>query len=276
MAVKGQAVKQAVQTASRRDAAQKIFTMRHLWRTALWGATAASALLLAVLSTRSEVGSQRVAAVFSSWRGHTQVAARPFDAQAESRRLAEAVRGLTAENAQLKSRLAAIEHNMDDMTGSISRQIEAAKAQPASPWPADANPAPVTPAVIASIVSPAVPPFAGLAAALPSRALTPPPAEAASSAGGPTQYGVDIGSALSIQALRARWLGVRTAHPQLFVGLTPTVTLRAIPQSDRVELRLVVGPLANSEAAAQLCASLVPYRLFCQPTVFDRQHVALE
>lgn len=92
----------------------------------------------------------------------------------------------------------------------------------------------------------------------------------------PMEYGADIGSALSIQALRARWAGIRSAHPQLLDGLAPTVTLRETPQSNRPELRLVVGPLANADAAARLCAALLPYRLYCHPTLFAGQHLALE
>jgi len=282
---------QAVKAAPRRAAPKKTFTMQRLWRMALWGATAASALLVAVLTTRSEVGSQRVAIVLSSLRvtslvrpgqATTQIAARPFDAQAETRRLSGAVRGLAADSDQVKSRLAAVEHNMDDITGSISRQVEAAKAGTAapSPWPAAAAPVPATPAVIASVVAPVVPPPTGLAAPLPLSPPTPaaaqPPADATAPGAQPTEYGVDIGSALSIQALRARWLGMRSAHPQLFEGLAPTATVREIPRSNRVELRLVVGPLADPEAAARLCASLAPFRLFCQPTIFDRRHLALQ
>jgi hypothetical protein len=52
--------------------------------------------------------------------------------------------------------------------------------------------------------------------------------------------------------------------------------LREVPPTGRVELRLLVGPLANAEAAAKLCAALVPYRLACQPTPFSGQHVALQ
>lgn len=280
MAVKKPAVTQSAKAAPRRDVGKKTFTMRHLWRMTLWGATAACALLLAVLSTRSEVGSQRIAAVFFSAHGRTQVAARAFDAQAETRRLAAAVQDLTAENGALKSRLAAIEQNMDDITGSVTRQIEAVKAETAPPWPADTAPQPVTPAIVASIVNPAVPPPAGLAVPLPGpapvAAAVPPPGEAAAPDTKLTEYGVDVGSALSIEVLRARWLGIRSAHMQLFAGLTPTVALREIPKTHRAELRLVVGPLPSSAAAAQFCAALVPYRLFCQPTVFDRQHLALQ
>jgi hypothetical protein len=275
--VKNQAIEQPAKTAPKRQAAKKMFTMRHLWRMALWGATAACALLLAVLTTRSEVGSERVAAMVSSWhgRGAVQVAARPFDAQAETKKLATAVRDLTAENDRLKSRLASLEHNVDDLTGSVTRQIEAVKEQTANSWPADAAP----PAGSASIVAPSPPPAEGLDAPLPSPPLAVPsqsPTDGLASGGIAAEYGVDIGSALSIQTLRARWLGIRSAHAQLFEGLTPTVALREMPQSQHVELRLIVGPLPSSAAAAQLCAALAPYRLFCQPTHFDRRQAALQ
>jgi hypothetical protein len=90
------------------------------------------------------------------------------------------------------------------------------------------------------------------------------------------EYGVDVGSALSIDMLRARWLGIRSAHRRLFDGLVPTVVLHQIPRTNRVELRLVAGPLDNSEAAEQLCAALEAYRLLCQPVAFNSPHIALQ
>lgn len=294
-----------------RVAPQRAFTMQRLWRMVVWGATAASALLIAVLTTRSEVGMQRVATLFAappggpllrSGRGTGQVATRAFDARVETRRLADVVRGLATDDDHINSRLAALEHNLDDLTGSITRQIEAAKTAP--PWPADTPVEATPPAALAAIVTPVMPPTSGLASPQPPSPLPPlvteqgaEPGDAAASAaddvataagggwasvaGGdtataqPTVYGIDIGSAGSIQALRARWLGIHTAHPNLFKGLEPTVTLRDIPHSNRVELHLVVGPLASAEAAGELCAALAVLRLPCQPTPFDRQHVAL-
>lgn len=245
--------------------------MRHLRRMTLWGGTAAGALLVAVLSSRSEVGSDRIATAFPALRGHerVQVAAKSsLDAQAETHRLAAAVHDLTAENDQLQSRLAAVEQNMNDITGSVSRQIAAVKAETTNPWPADTKPEPISAADVAATVAPT----AGFGAPLPSppqtMPATPPPKVAAA--------GVDVGSALSIQALRARWLGIRSAHPQLFEGLIPTVVLREMARSKRVELRLVVGPLADAEAARRLCAALAPFRLYCEPVGFGAEHVALE
>jgi hypothetical protein len=92
----------------------------------------------------------------------------------------------------------------------------------------------------------------------------------------PMEYGVDIGSAVSIQALRARWAGIRSAHPQLFDGLAPTIALGGTQQSNRPELRLVIGPLASADAAAKLCKTLERFRLTCQPTIFAGRHLALD
>ena len=233
-------------------------TMHGLWRLVVWGSTAATALLIAVLSSRGVVGSQRAAVAASTLGGATvavvqpaptpqQPAARAFDAQAETKKLADAVRDLTADNDELKSRLAVVEHSVDDVTGSIERQ---AKATAAPPWPDSGPPVPSTPAAIAAVIAPALPL--------------------------PMEYGVDIGSAVSIQALRARWAGIRSAHPQLFDGLAPTISLSETPQSNRPELRLVLGPIASAGAAAKLCTTLERFRLTCQPTIFAGRHLALD
>jgi hypothetical protein len=236
------------------------FTMRGLWRLVVWGSTAATALLIAVLSSRGVVGSQRAAVAMSTLGAgagtvavvqpaptHPPAAVHPFDAQAETKKLADAVHDLAADNDDLKSRLAAVEHSVDDVTGSIARQ---AKATAAPPWPDSGPPVPATPAAIAAVVAPALPL--------------------------PMEYGVDIGSAVSIQALRARWAGIRSAHPHLFDGLAPTIALSELPPSNRPELRLVIGPLPSADAAAKLCTTLERFRLTCQPTIFAGRHLALD
>jgi hypothetical protein len=278
VALKRQPEKPIVKAPPRRAALKGPFTMRHLWRTSLWGATAAGALLLAALSSRSEVGSQRIATALSPSSASGMVrAAQPFDAQTETRRLAAAVRDLAAENGELKSRLAQIEQNMSDITGSVTRQIQAVKAETARPWPSGAKPVPLTAAEIASIMAPPAQ-LTAFGAPLPSRPSVAPALQRteAAVAASAAAYGIDIGGALSIPVLRARWLGVRSVHQQLFEGLSPSVELRQIPPLKRPELRLVVGPLPDAAAAARLCAALLPYRLPCQPTPFDRARVALE
>jgi hypothetical protein len=298
--------------------AKTTFTMRHLWRMTVWSGAAAGALFIAVLASRSEVGSERIASLFSGRGDRTKVAAEPFVTQAEERRLAEAVRSLGTENNALKSRLAAVERNMDDVTGSIARQIEAIKKTDTNPPPDRSPPAAAAPEPLAAIAAPATaaapqpvpaPPPAppAMVAAQPAVAA-PPPAPVASPPAAPAQiaaaepaparnalpaaapaaapapatpaatskYGVDIGNAVSIEVLRAHWLGIRSAHGKLFEGLKPVVMLHGVPRTGRVELRLVAGPLASAEAAAKLCAALAPYRLACQPTLFGGQHIVLQ
>src|ERR1700682_6321640 len=142
----------------KRPAAAVPVTMHGLWRLVVWGSTAATALLIAVLRSRGVVGSQRAAIAASTLGGATvavmqpaptpqQAAARAFDAQAETKKLADAVRDLTADNDELKSRLAVVEHSVDDVTGSIARQAQST-APPPSPHNGPAAPAapPATPA----------------------------------------------------------------------------------------------------------------------------------
>lgn len=246
--------------------------MRGLRRLMLWGATAAGAVFIAALTSRSEVGAQRVAAILHGRDAQTptQVAAENFDAAAETRRLSEQLRGLAASDQDIKSRLAAVEHGMDDVTGSISKEIEAASAARRSEdGPSVAATAALSAAVVPAVVAPPAtrPAFSGpqLAAIEPAGEPAPPR----------TEYGVDIGSGLTVDALRTRWLAIRGAHPQLLNGLQPVVNVKDVPHANRIELRLIAGPFAKAEAAAQLCAALAAFGLFCQPTVFDGQHLTL-
>jgi len=252
-------------------AAPKTFTMGKLRRLIVWAAAAAGAVAIAALASRSDIGLDRIALIRHGPATQTQVATRTFDAQAETQRLAEAVRGLSTSDEQIKSRLAAVERNMDDVTGSITKQIEAAKA----PRRADDGPSvAATAALTASLAAPAAAPAVAIAAAAPAPAATAP-AVAASAPTPHTQYAVDIGSGVTIDALRARWLTVRAAHPQFFEGLEPLVGVKEVPHANRVELRLLAGPIAEPAAAAKLCAALALFGLFCQPTLFDGQHLAV-
>jgi hypothetical protein len=253
--------------------APRRFTMRALRRALAWGGTAAAALLVAVLSSRSETGAERLASVLQI--GHlpfslpqTAAAAPKFDTQAETRRLADAVRGLAADGEQMKSRLAAVEHDMGDVTGSLTKQIEAAAA---------ARRIEDGPTVAATAsVSATTTPFP---ATPPPILYSPPATIQANTFGGvplPPEiaYGVDIASGLTFEELRTRWATIRNAHPQLFTGLEPIASVKQAPRGGRLELRLVVGPLAEAHDAVQLCASLTALGLFCQPTMFDGQRLA--
>jgi hypothetical protein len=222
-------------------------------------------LVIAMLSSRGEFSGQRLAAIFQG--DQTEAAAPNFDAQAETERLSNAVRGLAADGQQIKSRLAAVEHDMDDVTGSVSKEIQAAAAaRRSADGPTTTGTAVVTAALIAT-----APPLASVSAFAPAVTQSPPDAAAPVAA---AKYGVDIGSGLTLETLRARWAAIRSAHPQLFEGLEPIVSIKEVPRANRIELRLVVGPFAQAAAADHLCAALTPFGLFCQPTMFDGQRLA--
>ncbi|HEY1981648.1 MAG TPA: hypothetical protein VGH13_16355 [Xanthobacteraceae bacterium] len=251
------------------------FTMRSVRHAALWGATAAAALLIAALSSHGDFDMARLADGFRG--GGTSPAPRPLDAQAETQRLAQAVHGLTIDNDQLKARLASVEQDLNDVTGSIGKQIEAVQTADASRRVEDGPSITATASV--STMLPAV--LLPAATAFPPGpapdllAANQPAADAAAVAPTRAAYGVDIGSGLTIQALRTRWAAIRSAHPDVLDGLEPILSVREIPRANHVELRLVAGPLPDAGAAAQLCASLTPMGLFCQPAMYDGQHLAV-
>ena len=239
--------------------APKAFTvLRKLRNLTLWISSAAVAVALAVLAGRSQVGAERFAAIFHP--SHAQQAANKFDAESVTRQLADAVRVLASNEEQLRGRVSAVEHDLDDVTGSIRQVAAASETKRAEDGPTVS----ATAAVTASAAAPINPPR-------PPAAFTQ---NDPASATPPTQYGVDIGSGLSLQALRARWQTLRQEHPALLEGMQPIVSVRETPRSSKIELRLVVGPLAHPGAATQLCQALTMFGMFCQPAVYDGQHLA--
>jgi hypothetical protein len=88
-----------------------------------------------------------------------------------------------------------------------------------------------------------------------------------------SEIGVDVGGGATVEALRTLWTSVKTSAAPLLVNLRPLVVVREV-RPGAVELRLVIGPLANATAAARLCASLAATRRACRPTVFDGQRLA--
>jgi hypothetical protein len=241
----------------------KRFTMERLQRAALWGAAAAATLLIVVLTSQSEVAENRIALILHRPR---PAAVAPFDAQAETVRLADALRRLSNSDEQIQSRLAVVEQDMQDVTGSINKQLKAA----AENRRADDGPS----LVATAAVSAAVPAFADTATALPPAAIKTA-AESTAPMPSHLQFGIDIGSGLTIAALRMRWAAIRTAHPQFFEGMEPILSVKEIPHSNRIELRLIAGPIEQPGAAARLCGQLSLAGLYCQPTIFDGQHLAL-
>ena len=244
-------------------APKKHFTMERLQRVAVWGAAAAAALLILVMTSQSQVAEDRIAVILHRGRVAT---AKPFDAQAETTHLADALRQLSDSDERIQTRLAAVEQDMQDVTGSIDKQLKAVDAgRHAQDGPS---------LVATAAVSASVPALADIVPAASPPAAIKTTAESAAPPSLHTQFGIDIGSGLTIAALRMRWAAIRTAHPQFFVGLEPILSVKEIPHTTRIELRLIAGPIVQPGAAAALCSQLTLAGLYCQPTIFDGQHLA--
>ena len=197
------------------------------------------------------------------------------------------MRGLADDRDKLAARLGALDREMRDMSGAIKQQIEAAKteaiktAKQAPPWPESAPPVPMTLADVAVMVK-TVSPAPGSTAEPPSSTAATgsnntdehAPPDTTASLG--QAYGVDLGAASTMKTLHHRWVSLRTAHPQLFEGVQPVVSVKQNPRTGRTELHLIVGPYANAETAGQFCDFVVPFHVNCQPAMFDGSRLALQ
>jgi hypothetical protein len=162
-------------------------------------------------------------------------------------------------------------------------------APPATP-PGQSPPSAVPPTYV--LLEPALgfnrPPAAGVATDIWSKIPVPQtapsrPAHAAAQASEPaaeptgsvTEYGVDLGSAPTIEGLRALWTAAAAKYGNALASLRPIAQMRDGARSGSVELRLVAGPLSTAANAARLCAMLAVNGAICQPAVFKGQRLAL-
>jgi hypothetical protein len=208
----------------------------------------------------------------------TATAPTPYSLESDGTRQApRTVRELTDDLTRITTRLAAVERSIDDLTNTVMQQNQTNKDAGAKTLPAWTNAEAVTssvgPAPASNPVSPAEarlssPP--GVSA--PAMADAQPDGGTASS----PAYGADIGSAISMKALNARWSEVRSSHEELFENLRPVAAVKDNPRTNRVELRLVIGSFANRAEAANLCASLATFHISCQPVMLDGQQIALQ
>ena len=272
---------------------------RALRRLCAWGGGAAIALAAVAITTQTQSGSERMQAAFEAPPARAAVAkaeATPpaTEKDVETQRLEAQVRSLAADRDRLTARLASVEHNLDDVTGSIKRQAALAAAAPASaPMPAPTPQIASAPPVASIPVQPAVsaPASTGTGATLSDAAAAPapdpvplPPVRIASApasepaepapptAPGKLEFGVDLGGAPTIDALRVRWVGVKANYGPLLAGLNPVAVRSHHPGI--IDYRLVAGPLPNAAAAARLCAQFTAARAVCRPAKFDGERIA--
>ena len=242
-------------------------------RTGAWGMAAVLALGTLVYAAQSDSGTVRmqIAVIEALGTNAPTVTARTAPA---SPALEARLEQLSAERTRLETRLAALEHGLEDVTGSIRRE----KVEP--------KPAAVTPFIEPPVIPPlsTLPPSSTVAAipaepvaetvapvdAAPA-AVPIPPARPAARPAGHVEYGVELGTAADLDALRTRWTGVKANFGPLLSGLSPVAVKDKRPGS--TQLRLMAGPLKSMAAARELCAKFVAANGYCWPTRVDTTDV---
>jgi len=285
---------------------------RTAWRVLGWGGAATLALAAVAYIGQTDAGSKRLQLALAMVSEPARVINEPVRVvaqipppsnDAETQRLAAQVRDLAADRERLTARIAMLERNLADMTGSIKKQSEqlAAARAAATPPPMPSAPA-TTPVVVAAPPppAPALPALtplampkvnesaAGWAASTPQTAEAapeqiplPPVRVAAAPASEPAaeppptklEYGVDLGAATSLEALRIHWAAVKANYGPLLVGLHPLATQHTKTPTG-VTYRLVAGPLPDIGAATQLCARFPVTRTGCRAAKFTGLQLA--
>ena len=92
-----------------------------------------------------------------------------------------------------------------------------------------------------------------------------------------TEFGVDLGTANSVNGLRALWRGLLKSRSNApLVPLRPIIVIKESTTGLGMQLRLVAGPLNDAGAAARICAVLVENNRPCETAVFDGQRLSLK
>jgi hypothetical protein len=89
-----------------------------------------------------------------------------------------------------------------------------------------------------------------------------------------TEFAVDLGTANSVNGLRALWRGLLKANASL-AELHPIIVIKEANTGLGMQLRLAAGPLRDAAAAAKICAALVGGERTCETTVYDGQRLAM-
>lgn len=92
-----------------------------------------------------------------------------------------------------------------------------------------------------------------------------------------TEFGVDLGTANSVNGLRALWRGLLKSRANAaLAALRPIIVIKESGNGLGMQLRLVAGPLNDAGTAARICASLSLVQRTCETAIYDGQQLALK
>ncbi len=90
-----------------------------------------------------------------------------------------------------------------------------------------------------------------------------------------TEFGVDLGTANSLNGLRALWGGLLKSRSNApLQALRPVIMIKESSKGLGMQLHLVAGPLNDAGAAARICAVMTENDRSCETTVFDGQRLS--
>lgn len=282
-----------------------------LWRLTGWGVAAALALGVLAITTQTYTGSQRLTLALTPAEMPVRkvtvlkVSPPPQPANiAEIARLQAEVNVLSADRDRLATRLASLERNLDDLTGSIKQLTAPPAAEPkaaaksagpivaSEPFPKRAAPAvaaepPPTLAAPETVATSATPPAD--APRKPSaaegdraeRTAPAPPQETAAPDAAPAPAAIplppprvaelppkpEFGIALAAASSVGLLHMQWTAVKANFGPLIGDLKPHALHERRGTvsHYRLIIGPLPTYTAAAKLCARLIAARAICRP-----------
>jgi len=245
-----------------------------------WGGITAVALIILAITTQTEIANQRLRRIFASNESSAiaQMPPRISQLESETHLLAAQVRALISERDRLAGRVALLESSIDDLTGTVKKQV-AAQAAAAAALAAKATP-PSGASTVATTGSIAAAPPPSKADTLttqtipqpPARTAAPPTVEPESTATKQSEFGLDLGGGATVEAIRQRWITMKASFGPLLSGMYPVAARDS--RSANSGYRLVVGPLPNSAAAAGLCAHFTAARTACKAVKFDGDQLA--
>jgi len=91
-----------------------------------------------------------------------------------------------------------------------------------------------------------------------------------------TEFGVDVGTANSLNGLRALWRGLLKSRSNApLATLHPIIVVKEGTNGLGMQLRLVAGPLNDAGAAAKICAVLTENKRHCETAIYDGQRLSL-
>jgi hypothetical protein len=90
-----------------------------------------------------------------------------------------------------------------------------------------------------------------------------------------TEFGVDLGTANSVNGLRALWRGLLKSRSNApLQALRPVIMIKERTNGLGMQLHLVAGPLNDAGAAAKICAIMTENERSCETSVFDGQRLS--